>query len=89
MENLLKGLGYESNRFPFVMRFQFSLSFVLLALSFVHAEPISIVVKSSQGLRLLSPQSCRRGRPVLSLRENERLELMRSRIKFVTLLLGR
>jgi bacterial leucyl aminopeptidase len=67
------------------MRFLLSLSFVMLALSFVYAElasPEDIVLKSCQGLRLLSLAE---GADPIWKTEDDRLELMRSGIKFVSL----
>jgi leucyl aminopeptidase len=65
------------------MKFQFYLSFAL-AIPFVHAQIISheeIVTNSSEGLRLLSLTE---GADPVWKTENEKLELLRSGIKFVS-----
>jgi leucyl aminopeptidase len=69
------------------MNFLLSLSFVLQAFSFVHAGPISseeIATKSSRGWRLLSLAE---GVNPIWKTEYEKLEFMRSGIKFVSLFL--
>ena len=71
---------------PPIMSFRLCISFALLVLSLVHAVPVStqeIISKSSQGLRLLSLAE---GVDPLWKTEDEKLELMRSGIKFVSLL---
>ena len=66
------------------MRFQPSLSIVLLAFAFVHARPISkeeIATKTSQGLRLLSLAE---GADPVWKTEEGKLDLIRSGVKFVS-----
>jgi leucyl aminopeptidase len=68
------------------MKFQLCLNLILVALASVHAVPVispsEIATKSAQGLRLLSLAE---GAEPVWKTEDEKLELMRARIQFVSL----